>query len=727
MTLTVLNVAYPLAPVTPETVGGAEQVLAAIDEALVEHGATSLVVACDGSRPRGTLLPLRMPSGLLDDAACGPARQGCAAAIREALDRLPIDVVHMHGVDFHHYLPPVGVPVLATLHLDPSWYPSHAIAPSRPDTFINCVSGWQHRACKATPALLPVIGNGVRIPATPPRPMRERAAMVASLGRICPEKGFHIALDVARAAKVRMTVAGQVFPYTVHVRYFDEEIRPRLSAERIFIGPLGRTQKQALLAEARCVLVTSLVPETSSLVAMEALAAGTPVVAFGKGALVEVIEHGVTGFLVRDAREMADAIAAAGDLDPNACRQAAVERFSVTAMTRQYMERYELLARRNAAAPIEVSPARIRSIAIDRRRSVGRSLEVSEVRDAVALGALGAEWHQLCAAARATPFQRPEWIIPWWHHFGAGSLKVAAVRRGRELLGVAPLYVRPGDAGKRELAFIGTGNTDYVDVVTVEETREQVADTIVDWIAASSEEWDSCELGPVRSTSAIFRARPPIGWEVSRSMWDICPVLVKGRSPNLVSAVPEGLVSRLRNEERRLAKKRAVSLERADAANAVPLFDELCALHEARWRARGRRGVLAEEQTRHFHKDVVRGMAAAGVLRLCVMRIDGRPAGALYGFAEHHRWYCYLGGFHPDFHRHSVGALVILHALEEASASGALAFDFLRGREAYKYEWGAVDQTVDGWRLAPCVEWSANSPEGAADPLEQRRHCRAAS
>ena len=101
-----------------------------------------------------------------------------------------------------------------------------------------------------------------------------------ALGRICPEKGYHIALDAAARAGVPMVLAGEVFRYPAHEQYFRDEIAPRLDASRRFIGPVGLHRKRRLLSEARCLLAPSLAPETSSLVAMEALACGTPVIAF---------------------------------------------------------------------------------------------------------------------------------------------------------------------------------------------------------------------------------------------------------------------------------------------------------------------------------------------------------------------------------------------------------------------------------------------------------------
>jgi glycosyltransferase involved in cell wall biosynthesis len=144
---------------------------------------------------------------------------------------------------------------------------------------------------------------------------------------------------------VPLLIAGEVYRYAEHERHYRDDIRPRLDRHRRFLGPLGGARKRRLLAVARCLLVPSLVAETGSLVAMEALAHGTPVIAFPNGALVDVVEHGVTGFLVRDTAEMARAIRDAPRIDPEACRAAARARFSAEAMVHRYLDLYAVLAR----------------------------------------------------------------------------------------------------------------------------------------------------------------------------------------------------------------------------------------------------------------------------------------------------------------------------------------------------------------------------------------------
>jgi len=353
-TLTVLNVAYPLAPVGPDAVGGAEQVLSMLDRALVGAGHRSIVIGCRGSSASGTLVETPAENGVLDEAAKHRAQQAHRKAIAAARARWPIDVVHLHGIDFDAYLPDDG-PTLVSLHLPLDWYPAEALRPARDDLWLHAVSAAQHKTAPPGARLAAPIPNGVDIEALNLLQPKRDFALV--LSRVCPEKGIHLALDAAKQAGVPLVIGGKVYPYETHTRYFHDEVQSRLDGRRRFLGPLGFTAKRRFLNAARCLVVPSLAAETSSLVAMEALACGTPVVAFPNGALPDVIEHGRTGFLVNTVDEMAQAILAASSLDAETCRAEARRRFSLERMISSYMDAYQALAelgtdrRRFVAAP----------------------------------------------------------------------------------------------------------------------------------------------------------------------------------------------------------------------------------------------------------------------------------------------------------------------------------------------------------------------------------------
>ncbi|MGD9617845.1 MAG: glycosyltransferase [Alphaproteobacteria bacterium] len=334
---TVLSVGYALAPVGPDAVGGAEQVLSALDRALVAAGHCSIVVAPEGSLVAGRLIATAKLPARITDHERGAIERRQRQVIEQALSEQRIDLIHAHGLDFAEHLPETAVPTLITLHLPAEFYRPEALA-ARPNTWFHCVSADQQRRFPPLPTMLDPIPNGVPIDCLWARHARRGFAL--ALGRICPEKGFHLGLDAARLARTPLLLAGQVFPYETHQRYFSEEIRPRLGRHARFLGPIGFARKRRLLAAARALLIPSLVPETSSLVAMEALACGCPVVAFPAGALPDLVEPGLTGFLVSTVDEMAAAIPRCDGLDRERCRELARQRFSLDSMIESYFRLY---------------------------------------------------------------------------------------------------------------------------------------------------------------------------------------------------------------------------------------------------------------------------------------------------------------------------------------------------------------------------------------------------
>lgn len=342
MGLTVVSVAFGFAPVRPDAPGGAEQVLSQIDDALVEAGARSVVIAQEGSRVAGELIPIPACEGDGDLGRTDEVHKAIRARIAEVVGRGEADVIHLHGLDFADVLPPPGPPAVVTVHLPLDWYPPGALTANRPRTVLTPVSRDQAARAPEGLALGEPIPNGVDTELFAPEGEREDYALV--LGRVCPEKGFHHALDAARLADVPLIAAGRVFPYAAHQEHFEREVRPRLDAKRRFVGEVQGARKRRLLARARCVLIPSTAPETSSLVAMEALASGTPVIAFRSGALPEIVESGKTGFLVDSVEAMARAIKRVGEIDPADCRRAALDRFPLTRTTSAYLDLYRKLA-----------------------------------------------------------------------------------------------------------------------------------------------------------------------------------------------------------------------------------------------------------------------------------------------------------------------------------------------------------------------------------------------
>lgn len=345
----VLQVAYPLAPVGPDAVGGVEQVVFHVERGLAAYGVKTVVVASEDSLVSGVLVPIPRIHPPYDEDAIAAARSRHAEAVREAVKHFPVDLVHMHGFDFDSYLPPSSTPVLATLHCPAFWYAPQALRPQGDGIWLNAVSRCQHDELLPNDRLLGFVENGVPVEAFAAHHARRDFALV--LARIAPEKGIREALEAAHIANLPILIAGELFPYPDHQRYFEQEILPLLDRKRRWLGPIGFARKRRLLGAARCVVIPSLENETSSLVLREAFAAGTPVVAFRRGALVEAIDDGRTGFLVESIAELAAAMRSVAALDGEACRANARERFSLERMVGGYLALYREVIRLGKAAP----------------------------------------------------------------------------------------------------------------------------------------------------------------------------------------------------------------------------------------------------------------------------------------------------------------------------------------------------------------------------------------
>jgi glycosyltransferase involved in cell wall biosynthesis len=165
------------------------------------------------------------------------------------------------------------------------------------------------------------------------------------LGRMAEEKGPHRAIAVARKAGLPVVLAGKMRePW--EQEFFEAEVQPLLGEDATYLGEVPHERKVELLARAKALLFPIRWNEPFGLVMLEALACGTPVLAFREGAAPEVVEHGTTGFLCDDEEDMAAALARVEELDRRACRAAVEGYFSTRRMVAEHLEVYEELAGR---------------------------------------------------------------------------------------------------------------------------------------------------------------------------------------------------------------------------------------------------------------------------------------------------------------------------------------------------------------------------------------------
>jgi glycosyltransferase involved in cell wall biosynthesis len=178
---------------------------------------------------------------------------------------------------------------------------------------------------------------------------------LAFIGRICPEKRPDWAIAIARRAGLPLAIAAKVDK--VDRTYYKTRIKPLLKGPLVeFIGEIGDDEKGAFLADAAALLFPIDWPEPFGLALIEAMANGTPVIAFGRGSVPEIVDHGVTGLIV-DSYEAVAAVPRAKALDRVAIRRRFEERFSVERMAREYLELYNSVLRRGTVDAVLSSAA----------------------------------------------------------------------------------------------------------------------------------------------------------------------------------------------------------------------------------------------------------------------------------------------------------------------------------------------------------------------------------
>jgi len=288
----------------------------------------------------------------------------------------------------------------------------------------------------------------------------------------------------------------------------------------------------------------------------------------------------------------------------------------------------------------------------------------------------------------ATPFQSPQWLLPWWTHFGSDTPHVIASSSGGEGLpfdALAPLYIlRDDDSGESLGLLLGSGNSDYLDVLGD-------ASLLIEPITrARCQVWDLQQLRP---SSSLLNVPLPDGWTENVEDQEPCPVLpIENAGDELQNLLSTHARKKLRYFRRCLEREGEVQYETATTESLETLLDALYELHAARWQRRGLPGVLADDVTQSFHREVAWRMLDAGALRMYAVRVDGRIVAVFYGFAHQGTVYYYLSGYDPALEKLSIGNIIVAHAIENAVRDGATTFDFLRGAEEYKYSWGAKDR-----------------------------------
>ena len=325
--------------VPPKLYGGTERAVSYLTEELVRLGHDVTLFASGDSITRGSLVPV-WPSAL----RLGRPRVDLIGAQTVSLQCLAeraaeFDIIHFH-IDWVHLplMRQLRVPFLTTLHGQLELLGLTVLVRGFPDAPFVSISESQR-------APLPEANWGGTVyhgmPADLLRPGYEPEGYLAFLGRLSPEKGAEAAVRIARQAKMPLRISAKV-PRDGS-RYFKEKIEPQLDEQIRFVGELKDSEKEQFLKGATALLFPIEWPEPFGLVMIEAMACGTPVIAFRRGSVPEVVEHGTAGFIVGNEAEAIEALSWIDRLDRHQVRQVFERRFITRRMTDGYLRIYHEL------------------------------------------------------------------------------------------------------------------------------------------------------------------------------------------------------------------------------------------------------------------------------------------------------------------------------------------------------------------------------------------------
>ena len=333
--------------VPPKLYGGTERVVHSLTEELVAMGHDVTLFASGDSVTSAALAPMRREALRLD-----PTVRDWVAYYMKMVEMIyrradEFDVIHFH-IDYF----PLSLfsrqrtPFLTTLHGRLDLTEFKEIYETFPHAPFVSISNSQRRPIPSLNWVRTVLHG---MPAKRLMPLPTKQSYFAFLGRISPEKGLDRAIRIAARAGVKLKIAAKVD--VADRAYYETEIKPLLSQGHVeFIGEIDDGQKPAFLSGAHALLFPIDWPEPFGLVMIEAMACGTPVIAFNCGSVPEVIDHGLTGFIVPDEDAAVSAISRLGELDRTAIRRRFEQRFTARRMAEDYVDVYEELIE-DAAIP----------------------------------------------------------------------------------------------------------------------------------------------------------------------------------------------------------------------------------------------------------------------------------------------------------------------------------------------------------------------------------------
>ena len=324
------------------------------------------------------------------------------------------------------------------------------------------------------------------------------------------------------------------------------------------------------------------------------------------------------------------------------------------------------------------------------RESTQNGITCAILRSLEELRAVVPEWHALWIEdPEATPFQSPQWLVPWARQFAPSELRAVMVRDCSSLLAILPFY-RHFDllTGERQLLLLGAGTSDYLDGTystscTPDHLRRGLS------LICCEEDWDALRVFQLKESSKLRQVLETLPLPGLRRIGaESC-----SRIPAVpLSELPRSIKDQAKYYRNRATRRGNLELSVADEGNWSNAFDALERLHRLRWENVGKPGLLADARVVAWHREALPLFLHDGLLRLFTLSLDGEPMAALYSLLDpptraQRTQYLYMTAYSIQHAALRPGTVLTALAIEHAAKEGAQTVDMLRGDEPYKRLW----------------------------------------
>ncbi|MFN2501640.1 MAG: GNAT family N-acetyltransferase [Pyrinomonadaceae bacterium] len=333
-------------------------------------------------------------------------------------------------------------------------------------------------------------------------------------------------------------------------------------------------------------------------------------------------------------------------------------------------------------------------------------ISIQAVTDPTALADLKLQWQELYTASGGSPFLSWEWQTAWHRSFGADkSPLVLKTYDADRLIGIFPLLTTQKNVlgtNLKRIGFIGedVGGADYLDVIARPEHVSEVLRSNIEFLyhqndfdilcldSLSSDSETSAALGNVKE----LLEDPRLHFAQTRGQ--VCPMIdLDAGWPAVLSQSRRS--SNFKRKLKRLQKMSGFEFRSITAASELPAaFEIFLELHEKRWSREGGSELSGHPDLISFHRDVVKSMADTGLLRFDQLWVEGGCRSSSYAFDNGHTLFYYNAGYDPDWAPFSVGMVLTGLSIQSAVERGNRVYDFLRGEEAYKFDWANASRQL---------------------------------